>query len=187
MILALRQTKGEASKGNLWRFCLAIAFYITALSLFMPAPAQAHRAHAGLTEIVWNAHTQEMEITHRLYAHDLEPRLFSHVLSGWEETQEGVERVGEYCTVKFQIRDKGQPVPLSYVGAEPEGEFIYVYFTAPRPAEGDSLSIYNAMLMDAFDDQVNLVNLTLDGKTQSQYFRFGEAAKPLVWTLPNAD
>jgi len=187
MILENRQIKGEASKGNLWRFCLAMGLFATALFLLNPAPAQAHRSHAGLTEIVWNAHTQEMEITHRLYAHDLEPRLFAKVMSCWEETEDGVARVGEYCTAKFQIRDKGQPVPLTYVGAEPEGEFIYIYFTAPRPTEGDSLSIYNALLMDAFDDQVDLVNLTLDGKTQSQYFRFGEAPKPFVWTLPNAD
>jgi hypothetical protein len=187
MILADRQIKNEASKGNLWRFCLAIALFTSALLLFVSTPAQAHRAHAGLTEIVWNAHTQEVEITHRLYAHDLEPRLFSKVLSGWEETQEGVERVGEYCAAKFQIRVDGKTIPLSYVGSEPDGEFIYAYFTAPRPEEGAKLDVYNTLLMNAFDDQVNLVNLTLGNKTQSQYFRFGEALKPLAWILPNAD
>lgn len=173
----------EAPGGNLWRFCLWLVLF----SLSVSSPAFAHRAHASLTEIVWNKSTQEVEITHRLYAHDLEPRLFKKVMSGWEESPEGIAQVGAYSAAKFTIRVKGKKVPLNYVGAEPDGEFIYVYFTAPRFKNGTELSVRDAILTDVFDNQVNLVNLTLDGNTQSQYFRFGEGARLFVWDLPDPD
>jgi Domain of unknown function (DUF6702) len=177
----------KASKGNLWRFYLLLVAFTALLAGGVPNYAFAHRAHAGLTELNWNEHTQSVEITHRLYAHDLEPRLFERVLSGWEETEAGVKALGEYCAAMFSITVDGKALPLRYVGAEPDGEFIYVYYTAKKPKNGSTLSVYDAILTDVFDDQVNLVNLTLNGDTQSQYFRFGDAAKTFDWTLKSAE
>lgn len=179
MNAAIMLKRPKASKGNLWRFCLILIFFIGAL---FGTPAFAHRAHAGLTEIAISKTNQDMEITHRLYAHDLEPRLFYKVMSGWEETPDGIVKVGEYCDAKFNITVNGKRLRLNYVGAEPDGEFIYVYFTAPRPKSGDVLEVYDTLLQDAFDDQVNLVNLTLNGQTQSHYFRYGEDAKSFIWS-----
>jgi Domain of unknown function (DUF6702) len=184
MNAAIKRIRPKASKGNLWRFCLALMLLFGTLS---GTPAFAHHAHAGLTEIATSKVNQDMEITHRLYAHDLEPRLFYKVMSGWEETPIGIEKVGEYCDAKFKIFINGKRLPLNYVGAEPDGEFIYVYFTAPRPHAGDTLYVDDTLLQDAFDDQVNLVNLTLNGQTQSQYFRFGEKAKSFIWSVPSSD
>jgi len=184
MNAAIKRARPKASKGNLWRFCLALTLLFGALS---GTPAFAHRAHAGLTEIVPSKINQEIEITHRLYAHDLEPRLFYKVMSGWEETPDGIARVGAYCKAKFSITINGKRLSLRYVGAEPDGEFIYVYFTAPRPQGGDKMMVNDELLQDAFDDQVNLVNLTLGDQTQSQYFRFGEKSKPFIWSAPHSD
>ncbi len=181
---AIKPTRAGASKGNLWRFCLLLMLL---MGTFSVQPAFAHRAHAGLTEIAPSKVNQDIEITHRLYAHDLEPRLFYKVMSGWEETTEGIDRIGEYCAAKFTITINGKRLSLNYVGAEPDGEFIYVYFTVPRPKPGDILMVEDTLLHDAFDDQVNLVNLTLNGQTQSQYFRFGDEAKPFNWSLTPSD
>ncbi len=175
--------KYSGKPGNYLRLvCLALSFFIG-----ISAPALAHRAHAGLTEIAWNTSTREIEITHRLYAHDLEPRLFHSVQGGWEETPEGVAKIGKYVRAHFSMANGTEAMPLTYVGTEPDGEFIYVYFTTNLPEAMTELNVHNAMLVNAFDDQVNLVNLTLGGQTQSQYFRFGDKAKPFVWGLIKED
>lgn len=168
----------KASGGNPWRFCLCLILLSFAL---LPKSVEAHQAHAGITEISWNNNTGEVEITHRLYAHDLEPRLFQTPLSGWGNTLEGIEKVGRYSHAKFMMIVDGEPVPLSYVGAEPEGEFIYIYFTAPEIENGKTIVVRDSLLMDAFDDQINLVNVTLNGQTHSQYFRYGDKGKTFLW------
>ncbi len=158
----------------------AIALCIV-VSVVHTSPALAHRAHAGLTEIAWNSSSHEIEITHRLYAHDLEPRLFHSIQGVWEETPEGIAKIGKYIRAHFSIKSDNTDMPLSYVGAEADGEFIFVYFTANLPETLSELKVRNAILFNDLDDQVNLVNLTLNGKTQSQYFRFGDKAKSFVW------
>ena len=158
---------------------------LSVLALCLAAgPALAHRAHAGLTEIAPDRSGRVLEITHRLFAHDLEPVLFHKVYNDWAQSPQGVARVGAYSAAHFALTADGKPLALDYVGAEPEGEFIYIYFTAPFPKGAARLGVADSLLMDVLDDQVNLVNLTLGGKTQSHYFRYGDA--PQTFALPEA-
>ncbi len=181
MYLRLIKRHPETPHRNRGRFGLALAVLSFVFFLNATTPVFAHRAHAGLTEIALSADGQEVEITHRLYAHDIEPRLFEAAASGWETTQQGVAKIGRYCAAKFLVAIAGEPLSLTYIGAEPDGEFIYAYFTALRPKTGTTLDVQNVLLDDAFEDQVNLVNLTLNGQTQSQYFRSGDGAKKFIW------
>ncbi len=162
-----------------------IRFLLTVFVLLLMAnPAAAHRAHAGLTEMAPDRSGKILEITHRLYAHDLEPLLFHKVYNDWAQSPQGIARVGAYSAAHFALSADGKPLALDYVGAEPEGEFIYIYFTAPLPKGAKTLGVQDALLTDMFDDQVNLVNLTMGGKTQSHYFRYGDTPKTFSLLKP---
>lgn len=152
-------------------------FLLVWVLLLVASPAAAHRAHAGLTEIALGPSGNTLEITHRLYAHDLEPVLFHKVYNDWAQSPQGIARVGAYSAARFALSADGKPLAMDYVGAEPEGEFVYIYFTAPFPKDAKVLGVRDALLTDVLDDQVNLVNLTLAEKTQSRYFRYGDAPK----------
>lgn len=159
--------------------------FLALLALLAAAsPAAAHRLHAGLTEMALDPSGKTLEITHRLYAHDLEPYLFHKVYNDWAQTAAGIARVGAYSRARFGLAMDGKALSLDYVGAEPEGEFIYIYFTAPRPQGAGPLQVRDRLLSDVLEDQVNLVNLTLGGQTQSRYFRYGDAAKAFDWPGP---
>ncbi|WP_421858883.1 DUF6702 family protein [Oceanicaulis sp.] len=143
---------------------LAVALCATASS------AYAHRLHAGLTDISVNATTGELEVVHRLYTHDLHPAIGFNAIDDTElyETREGLLRLGAYAAARFSMRVEGEgPMPLRYVGAEPDGEFTFFYFVGDAPEPGASVIIDNRLLVDFLPSQSNLTNIRLGGDVQS--------------------
>jgi len=141
-----------------FRTCLASL----AALLFLAAPASAHRVHAGVTEIAVNPRTGEMEIVHRVFAHDLMTALDRDAVEAYEflETGAGLETVGVYARERFRMADgEGELYDLAYVGAEVDGEFAWIYFVAPEPGSADAFIVDNDILADTFDDQVMMTNL----------------------------
>lgn len=155
--------------------------------LLLAAPASAHRVHAGVTEIAVNPRTGELEVMHRVFAHDLLEALGRDDVEAGEflATSDGLETVGEYVAERFRMADgEGQLLELSYVGAEMDGEFAWIYFAAPEPPVHDAFIVDNDLLADAFDDQVMMTNLRFDshvrtamqgpGRRDPVRVRFGE-------------
>jgi hypothetical protein len=143
---------------------LAVALCATVSS------AYAHRLHAGLTDISVNATTGELEVVHRLYTHDLHPAIGFNAIDDTElyETREGLLRLGAYAAARFSMRVEGEgPLPLRYVGAEPDGEFTFFYFIGDAPEPGTSVIIDNRLLVDFLPSQSNLTNIRLGGDVQS--------------------
>jgi len=138
--------------------------------LLVAAPASAHRVHAGVTEIAVNPRTGEMEVMHRVFAHDLMEALGEGEVEAatYFATDGGVARVGAYAAEKFRMADSdGRLLDLSYVGAEVDGEFAWIYFIAPEPEGQASFIVDNDILSDAFDDQVMMTNLRFDSRVRT--------------------
>ncbi len=177
----------RAPEHKLWRLHLFLGLVSLILLIGWSSVAAAHRAHAGLTEIERSRSNTEFEIIHRVFAHDLEPYLFGENNGVWEEQLEDVKKIGTYVEAHFALVVDGEALPTTYIGAETDGEFIFIYFTTPIPDDLPSFDVYNALLTNIKDDQLNLVNLTLDGETQSHYFQFGEQPKTFVMKTSGAD
>ena len=138
--------------------------------LIAAAPSFAHRVHAGVTEIAVNPRTSEMEILHRLYAHDLMEALdrLEEEASDFVATDEGLEAVGDYAGAHFRVADgEGRVMAIDYVGAEIDGEFIWIYFSAPEPASQDAFIVDNALLAETFDDQVMMTNFRFHSQVRT--------------------
>jgi hypothetical protein len=130
--------------------------------LFLAAPASAHRVHAGVTEISVNPRTGEMEVIHRVFGHDLLEAVGEETepAQTWLQTEEGLATVGDYVRERFRMGDgAGNLIELDYVGAEADGEFAWIYFSAPAPEDQAGFIVDNDLLADHFDDQVMMTNL----------------------------
>lgn len=137
-------------------------------------PASAHRLDAALTLVELAPHGRSVQVTHRLYAHDLEHALdLGAIGMGWFDSEAGRRTIGLYAARRFGLQtDAGAPVVLDYVGAETEGDLLYVYFTGtlePTPA----LTVTNRLLHDLSARQINLVNVRRNGQTRSASFPVG--------------
>lgn len=151
------------------------------LALGLPPSAQAHRLEAALSVVEVNPSSGILEITHRLYAHDLEHALdLGPIGAGYFETPEGREAIRLYSLRQFQIGDeKGRPLPLTFIGAELSGDLLYVYFEAGR-YRGKRLTLDSNLLQDFTAAQVNQINVRRNGKTVSARFAVGTPAQILA-------
>lgn len=70
--------------------------------------------------------------------------------------------IEQYLQKRFMLHDpERNNHPFSFVGKEKEADATWVYIEIPANASGrlDGWVLRNDVLMDLFDDQINLVNV----------------------------
>lgn len=153
------------------------------LACALPAvdAAHAHRMDAALSVVEVNPRTGQLEITHTLFAHDLEGALLAGAVSvDWLESAPGQQALRAYCLRQFTIQnERGRPLQLTFVGAELQSDKINIFFEAPR-YRGRALLIDSNLLQDISERQVNQVNLRARGQTNTATFAVGAEAKRMV-------
>ena len=127
-----------------------------------PLTASAHQLQVAISTVRFIPRTATIEVIHRFYSHDAE-----HALSSMAGRRVDILRdeasqqaFGRYLSDHFQLRDQDEKVlPLSLVGVELDGDFIWVYQETPIPGELTGLTISNSALLDEIPGQVNTVNV----------------------------
>jgi hypothetical protein len=145
--------------------------------MFIPVAASAHRMNAAMSVIEVSPRSGRLQITHTLFAHDLEGALLAGAVSiSWLESPAGKQALRAYCLRQFTLTNQtGGPIALSFVGAELRGDVINVYFEGPRYT-GTSVIVDSNLLQDISDSQVNQVNVRAVSKTVSATFAAGAQA-----------
>ena len=149
--------------------CLAICGL-----LLVAAPAHAHRVGVPVTTIAQNPVSKTWEVTHRLSAHDFEPQFQGQISpSRLYDTPEGIALIGEYAAGHFKI---GGLSKATYIGAELDGEFVYIYFEfTPK---SDAILIDNDLLFETRNSTA-LVNIETGAGVKSLMFTIADGAKPV--------
>lgn len=158
--------------------CVGLAL----VGLMGVAPVRAHRAKAALATIVWNERTGLLEVTHRLHAHDAQQALIDVAGSprlGFDSV-EARARLALYVEERFALtRSGGEPLPLHLVGAELEGDYVFVFQEAEVEEPPTDLEVRCVYLHDVFPGQINTVNGEFGGPVRTITFAAGDDAKPL--------
>lgn len=146
------------------------------LLLMLAVSVQAHRYHFGLTEISINERTQSVEIVHRFFVADIERALQVGADKNLKDDEAGLKK---YVDTHFWIKGaEGERLPLKWVGIESDVRNVWVYQELPLSALPEGmLRLRQSMLLEIEQDQVNTVNVTLEGKTTSHTLREGAAER----------
>jgi hypothetical protein len=134
-----------------------------------------HTFYVSHTTVFHNTMGQNMEITIRLFTHDLEwaltqdDRLALHI-GDENESIIADHLVRDYILKHYAMKVNGLPVNLSYVGKEAENDRLYVYFEFPPPAAFSTIEIDNTLLTEVFPEQKNYLTLEIAGWKQSLVF-----------------
>jgi len=137
------------------------ALLVLFVTMAAAATAVAHRATGTLSTIEFNPQTGNVEIVHRLHLHDA-VRGVGNVIGEpflQLDTLESRARVALYVEERFAIRSDNRTLPLTTIGAEIAGDYLLVY----QEHEGrlpTRISVRDDILRDAFQGQVNQVNIT---------------------------
>ncbi|MEM9169315.1 MAG: DUF6702 family protein [Pseudomonadota bacterium] len=153
---------------------IAVVALTAALTAGIAGAARAHDADYALTSVAWNADAGSLEVIHRIHTHQAFDAAASTAGNDAPATFNGTKSLaalGLYVEKRFELTDgAGAPIPLEFVGAEIEGDYVLVYQEAARDAPPATIRVRNDILADLRPRQINHVNVMLDGPKRTLVF-----------------
>ena len=138
-----------------------------------------HEFHASVTKMEYNAKEQVFEISIRIFTDDFEKALSAASNSkvnlndaSGRATDKNDPLIEQYVQAHFRFfTPQKQTKPVKYVGHEVEADANWLYLEMPfaEPFRGGMLK--QDVLMEAFDDQVNMVNIKYQAQKKTFVFR----------------
>jgi hypothetical protein len=123
-----------------------------------------HKFYVSLTEIRFNGESSRFEVSMRIFPDDMDQALLER--SGMEtflatkmETPGADSILQAYLYMHFTMESDGKQVSFRYLGKEPEADAIWCYLESEPIAPPRSLMVHNGILMDKFEDQVNIIQV----------------------------
>lgn len=152
-------------------FCLVVVILFLS---FQRSDDNRHAIHASLTEISYNAKEKTLEVSVRIFTDDLEKILSlenNNQRFRIENNDKNDPSVERYVRRHFKITNpKGKIWPYTYIGKENEVDATWVYIEIPLTEAIEGCKLEQNVLLDIFDDQVNIVNMTYKGDKKSYIF-----------------
>jgi hypothetical protein len=133
-----------------------------------------HPMHTAITEITYEAARRTAAIRIRAFADDFAAALVLDPRAGADST------MSRYVRGTLALVDRtGRPLRLVWIGAEQVGDVLLLHLEVRAPAGLAKARILSAILAERFEDQVNIVRASYDGRTTTLLFTRGEPAKTL--------
>jgi hypothetical protein len=134
-----------------------------------------HPMHTAVTEITHIAGASITSIRIRVFADDFGAIAAGALGSG--ATDSTMSRyVRERLTVAYP---SGRPITLRWAGARRDGDVIVLTLEAHTPGGLGGARVFSGLLTERFDDQINIVRATYDGRTTTLLFTPGDGSKAL--------
>jgi len=135
--------------------------FVAAALLLCSALASAHRFHAGITDISFNARTGSTEVVHTYMAHDVES-LLANLYGRQVDLNDADDQalLRKYVEGRFWMLGQDQArLPLRWVGMTADAERVQVFQEIEQTPLWKAAAIHDDVLVDFLPEQVNTVNL----------------------------
>ncbi len=145
------------------------------------SPFTIHAFHTSITQIEYNPKTKSYEVSMRIFTDDLEAALDAanqkkgiKIING--DKNDAI--LAAYLNQHFNIYlPQNQKVKYKYIGKENEDLATWVYLEITDEPFATSTKIQQNVLMELFDDQVNIVNFKKSETKKSLLFNKGNQVK----------
>ena len=144
-----------------------------------------HAYHSTITELRYNPAKKQLELSVKVFADDFEKAISQGQPKPVTLSEPGPRPLvlaAAYFQRTLQISTvAGARLPLQVLGmqAENDGYWFYCKVALPGPVAG--VKLRQAMLLDAYADEMNIVNVEANGKKQSALFRAGHEEEVVNW------
>ena len=166
------------------RLLAALVAFILMFPLAGAAPA-LHAYHSTITELRYNAAKKQLELSVKVFTDDFEKALSQGQPTHVNLTEAGPRPLvlaSAYLRRTLQVRTlAGAPLQLQVLGMQAENDGYWFYCKVPLPGPVSGVKLRQAALLDAFSDQMNIVNIEANGQKQSALFRAGHEQEVLSW------
>lgn len=149
------------------------AYHTVAISIL-----SRHDFHSSISEVNFNESSKSFEISLRVFTDDLELALSrqNHKEVKIDKSNKHHSLIIAYLKEHFFLSNaKAQKYEMVFVGKELESDVTWLYFEIPVK-NLRNMTLQNSILTEIYDDQTNLVNLTVKKYKKTFVFRRGEVA-----------
>lgn len=146
---------------------------MTIILSILSAVLTIHPVHVSVTEISFDGKEKELEIITRIFIDDLETAIreakkqpgLNLLEPGSAVTTD--QLVSEYLQSRFRVMLNGKTQKIKYIGHEVENPAMLCYIQIQNVKKLESIEVFNSVLTELYDDQSNLVNVTLGESVKS--------------------
>ena len=173
-----RRSRGPGHSAALRR---RVAARVAALVLACPPAAKAHPLHTTLTELTHSPAAGSVEVSMRVFADDFSTAVARHAGTAPAPDHRVPDAAAfAYLSARFALIDaRGRPLGLRWCGARRVEDVVWVCLRGQAPARLAGVRVLNRVLLDLYDDQINLVQAVYEGRRYSLLFTKGDGAKRL--------
>lgn len=142
--------------------------------IFQTNGLENHPFHTSLAELHFNPRSNAWELSIRLFTDDLEAGLSNHYKKNLklDNDNQGDAYIPDYIAKHFGFREGDKLVhPFQYLGYQVETEVTWVYAEWPNGGNLTGKKLENTLLLELFDNQMNIVHLENQGKKSSMIFK----------------
>ncbi|PKQ68014.1 DUF6702 family protein [Raineya orbicola] len=136
-----------------------------------------HDFHSSFAEMYYNPQEKAFQVSLKFFADDLENALtkFSgkkYFLGGLGKDRSPDEVLVKYLEQKFRLvhKSKKKVIPIRYIGKEIGVESVTAYFEMPFTDKLSHYELHNTIMLELFDDQINIVLLQKENQRKSFEF-----------------
>jgi len=152
-------------------FCAKLLPVFWLLSGLMPL-SNTHPLHVSTTEINLNPKTRSLEISCRIFTDDFEDILAKNYKTKIDLSRADMHKamdvvIAKYADSHLSFTVNGKVQKPVYVGYEIDHEATNVYLEMVNVNSLQNLSLYNTLLFDLFDDQMNILHVENNGQRKS--------------------
>ena len=143
-----------------------------AASLFKWLMILSHPLYITVTNINHNGKDKTLEISCKMFTNDFEAVLekTSHVkidLSDAKSKAANDKLIADYVEKHLQLKVDGRPVSMHLIGSEKEEDGTWSYFQVDNIASVKKLNINNSLLYDGFNQEINIMHVSVGGVEKS--------------------
>jgi hypothetical protein len=150
---------------------LSIVGALALVSASRPADVP-HPLYISVTEINHNSKDKILEVSCKVFTNDFEAVLEKTAgakvdLSSPKDKTASDKLVAGYVERHLRLKVDGKPVQLNFVGSENEEDGTWSYFQVNNVATVKRIDVVNELLYDGFNQQINIMHVTVGGQRQS--------------------
>lgn len=160
-----------------------IGLSVSALIMTIGTNAFAHKQRLSLTHIDWNERSKTLDIIHSFHIHEAENTLYESGLIRYPDLTKlkARARLALYTSERFSLsQDGSEALKLEIIGAEIDGQSVYVYQQIALNEPPKRLIVSNTIFRELVKDQINNVDVNIDGEIKSLQFKGNDGPKSVT-------
>jgi hypothetical protein len=140
----------------------------------------SHPLYITVTEINHNAKEKILEVSCKVFTNDLETVLEKVAgarvdLSALKDKPASDKLISAYVEKHLRLKVDGKPVQLHFIGSENEADGTWSYFQVNDVPSVKKIDAGDDLLYDGFNQQINIMHVTVGGQRQSTRLDYPEA------------